>query len=470
MSENGGGERMGATTDAVIVAAGRGVRLGGAMPKQFLPLGERTIVAHSIDAFLAHPAIRRVVVAIGAGDAAAFAKAVGERSAAVCTVTGGETRQASVHAALAALDDDPPARVLVHDAARPFVSAALVDRVIAALDVHEAVVPGVPVADTLKRAAHAIVAETVPRDGLFAIQTPQGFHFPALLAAHRRMTAMATDDGGVMEAAGHAVALVEGERGNYKITTAEDLAAAQAAVRGVPVVGQGFDVHRLVPGGPLVLGGIEMDSDVRLSGHSDADVALHALTDAILGAIADGDIGLHFPPSDETWRGTASDRFLAFAAERVRQSGGEKPSTTEYLLEQIIFVIPQNQRSARLKARRAEAAAFRERFTRCGETRALAVGLTDVTVRTLPRSLEPELPDEWKEELIETPEGGTTGIKDTERGVEFIAVCSRKTVSDDRVAQVLDRQAKFEEFNERGDELTREFLNELKSEAKIIYR
>lgn len=154
----------------------------------------------------------------------------------------------------------------------------------------------------------------------------------------------------------------------------------------------------------------------------------------------------------------------------LRQAGGEKPSTTEYLLEQTIFVIPQSQRSARLKARRAEANAFKERFTRCGETRSLAIGLTDVTVRTLPRSLEPELPDEWKEELIKTPEGGTTGIKDTERGVEFLAVCSRKTVSDDRVAQVLDRQAKFEEFNERGNELQDEFLNELKSEAKIIYR
>jgi 2-C-methyl-D-erythritol 4-phosphate cytidylyltransferase/2-C-methyl-D-erythritol 2,4-cyclodiphosphate synthase len=314
---------MAATADAVIVAAGRGSRLGGALPKQFLPLGERTVVARSIDAFLGHHGIRRVVVAIGPGDEAAFAEAVGERAAAVRTVTGGETRQASVRAALAALADDAPARVLVHDAARPFVSPALVERVLAALDAHEAVVPGVPVTDTLKRAVNAVVAETVPRDRLYAVQTPQGFQYASLVAAHAQMTGMATDDGGVMEAAGHAVAMVDGERSNYKITTAEDLAAAEAAVRSVPVVGQGFDVHRLERGGPLILGGIEIDADIRLSGHSDADVALHALTDAILGAVADGDIGHHFPPSDAQWKGAASDSFLAFAADRVRASGGE---------------------------------------------------------------------------------------------------------------------------------------------------
>ena len=312
------------TLDAVIVAAGRGLRLGGALPKQFLPLGGRTVVARSLDAFLGHPSIRRVVVAIGAGDEALFAEAVGERVARVRTVTGGETRQASVKAALEALSDDPPARVLVHDAARPFVTAALIDRVAGALDLSAAVVPGVPVADTLKRVADGAVAATVPRDGLVAVQTPQGFHFAALLAAHQRMmTDMATDDGGVMEAAGHGVAVVEGERTNYKITTADDLAAAEAAVRCIPVVGQGFDVHRVEPGGPMILGGIAIDADMRLSGHSDADVALHALTDALLGAIADGDIGYHFPPSDMTWKGASSDRFLAFAAERVRAAGGE---------------------------------------------------------------------------------------------------------------------------------------------------
>ncbi len=154
----------------------------------------------------------------------------------------------------------------------------------------------------------------------------------------------------------------------------------------------------------------------------------------------------------------------------LREAGGEKPSTYEYLLEQVIFVIPDNQRKARLKQRMTEAEAFRQRFTRCGETKTLAVGQLDVTIRTLPRSLEPELPPVWKDELIKTPEGGTTGIKETERGVEFIAVCSRKTVSDDRVAQVMEREQKFEEFNKRGDELSEEFLAELKSKSKIIYR
>lgn len=154
----------------------------------------------------------------------------------------------------------------------------------------------------------------------------------------------------------------------------------------------------------------------------------------------------------------------------IRNSGGEKPTTNEYFLEQTIFVIPESQRAARLKARRAEALAFKANFTRCGETRRQAIGQTDVTVRTLPRTLEPELPEEWKDEIIGTAEGSTTGIKDTERGVEFIAVCSRKSVSDDRAAQVLERAQKFEEFNERGSEMSDAFFNELKSEAKIIYR
>ena len=314
---------MEGTTDALIVAAGRGLRLGGAVPKQFRPLGGRTVVARSLDAFLHHGAIRRVVVAIGAGDDAAFAAAAGPRLDRVKRVTGGDTRQASVAAALEALRHDPPDRVLVHDAARPFLTAGLIDRVIEALTLHAAVVPGVPVADTLKRAVDGVVSETVPREGLYAVQTPQGFHYAALRDAHASMTGTATDDGGVMEAAGYRVAMVTGERDNQKITTADDLAAAEATVRGVPAVGQGFDVHRLADGGPLVLGGIEIDAAQHLVGHSDADVALHALTDALLGAIADGDIGHHFPPSEAQWRGASSDRFLAFAAERVRASGSE---------------------------------------------------------------------------------------------------------------------------------------------------
>ncbi len=312
---------MAKITDAVVVAAGRGTRLGSAVPKQFLPVGGVAVVARSVDAFLHHPLIRRVVVAIGADDAAAFDAAIGSRRDAVITVTGGETRQASVAAALGALAADPPDNVLIHDGARPFVSAPLVGRVVGALEEASAVIPAVAVADTLKRVADGAVSATVPREGLAQAQTPQGFHFAALQAAHAAAADTLTDDAGLMEAAGHTVAVVDGERANYKITTADDLADAARAFA-VTTVGQGFDVHRLVPGGPLILGGLTLDSPVRLDGHSDADVALHALTDALFGAIGDGDIGHHFPPSDEKWRGAASDQFLAYACERVR-AGGE---------------------------------------------------------------------------------------------------------------------------------------------------
>jgi 2-C-methyl-D-erythritol 4-phosphate cytidylyltransferase/2-C-methyl-D-erythritol 2,4-cyclodiphosphate synthase len=238
-----------------------------------------------------------------------------------------------VRAALSALGADPPRFVLVHDAARPFVSAALIDRVADGLQTADAVIPVVPVADTLKRVEDGHITGTVSREGLARAQTPQGFRYAALVAAHDAVRAGATDDAAVMEAAGHRVAVVEGERTNDKITSADDLRAARAVLAAeepaaappnpVTVVGQGFDVHRLVPGGPLVLGGLVIDSPVSLAGHSDADVALHALTDALFGAIADGDIGHHFPPSDPQWGGAPSDRFLAFAADRVRARGGE---------------------------------------------------------------------------------------------------------------------------------------------------
>ncbi|MBJ3774448.1 bifunctional 2-C-methyl-D-erythritol 4-phosphate cytidylyltransferase/2-C-methyl-D-erythritol 2,4-cyclodiphosphate synthase [Acuticoccus mangrovi] len=304
--------------DAVVLAAGRGTRFGGDAPKQYLPLDGSTVLARALDAFLAHAAIRRVVAVIGAGDEGAFRAAVGPRADRVEVVTGGDTRQASVAAALAHLAVDPPERVLVHDGARPFLSAALIDRVARALDDADAVIPAVPVADTLKRIDHGRVAGTVPRDGLAQAQTPQGFRFAALRAAHAAMPGGATDDAMVMEAAGHPVRVVEGERTNHKITTPDDLPAARLTY---PAVGKGFDVHRLTPGGPLILGGLTLDAPFHLAGHSDADVALHAITDALFGAIGDGDIGHHFPPSDPAWKGAASDQFLAFAADRVRAAG-----------------------------------------------------------------------------------------------------------------------------------------------------
>lgn len=309
------------TIDAIVLAAGRGLRLGGATPKQYLDLAGRTVVARALDAFLDHPRVRRVVLVHGAGEEAVVAAAAGPRLARLALVIGGETRQASVAAGIAALAPDPPDHVLVHDAARPFVSAALVARVADALGAAAAVIPAVPVADTLKRVADGIVAGTVDRSALAQSQTPQGFRYATLVAAHATASAAgatATDDAALMEAAGVPVAVVAGERGNYKITTMDDLASARAALPLVPVVGQGYDVHRLLPGGTLHLGGLALDVGMHLAGHSDADVALHALTDALLGAIADGDIGHHFPPSEETWRGASSDRFLAFAAARAR--------------------------------------------------------------------------------------------------------------------------------------------------------
>jgi 2-C-methyl-D-erythritol 4-phosphate cytidylyltransferase/2-C-methyl-D-erythritol 2,4-cyclodiphosphate synthase len=299
--------------DAILVAAGRGTRLGGDIPKQYLPLGGRAVVARAAAPFLAHPWVRRVVVAINPSDAPLFEAAAPGLS----WVAGGETRQESVRAALESLAADPPSAVLVHDGARPFVSPALIDRVVAALAAAPAAIPVVPVSDTLKRIADGRVAGTVPRESLAGAQTPQGFHYRPLRAAHAAAPPGATDDAAVMEAAGHHVAVVPGERGNVKITTADDLSDARRLFA-LPAVGKGFDVHRLVPGGPLILGGLEIPFDQHLDGHSDADVALHALTDALFGAIADGDIGHHFPPSDPTWKGAASDQFLRFAATRVR--------------------------------------------------------------------------------------------------------------------------------------------------------
>jgi 2-C-methyl-D-erythritol 4-phosphate cytidylyltransferase/2-C-methyl-D-erythritol 2,4-cyclodiphosphate synthase len=310
------------TLDAIVLAAGRGLRLGGETPKQYLPLGGRTVVARALDAFLDHPRVRRTLLVHAAGDEGALEAAAGAaRIARVRLVVGGATRQESVAAALAALAADPPRHVLVHDAARPFASAALVARVADALAGADAAIPAVPVADTLKRVEGGRVAGTVDRTHLAQAQTPQGFSYPALVAAHEAAGQAATDDAALMEAAGVRVAVVAGERENFKITTADDLAAARAALPPVPVVGQGFDVHRLEPGGTLHIGGLALDAGMHLAGHSDADVALHALTDALLGAIADGDIGHHFPPSDPAWKGAASDRFLRFAAERAHAAG-----------------------------------------------------------------------------------------------------------------------------------------------------
>lgn len=312
---------------ALIVAAGRGQRFGPGAPKQYAPLAGQPILRRAAAAFAGHPRVDRVQVVIHADDRARYDAAVAGLDL-LPPVTGGATRQASVLAGLAALAADPPGRVLIHDAARPLVSGALIERVLAALATAPGALPALPVVDSLRRTEAGHVTGQVDRHGLVAAQTPQGFHFDAILAAHRQAadnhTGGQTDDVAVALAAGLDVAEVAGEEGNFKVTTAADLARAERALGAAWVtrVGSGFDVHRFGPGDHVMLCGVEVAHDAALVGHSDADVGLHAATDAILGAIGAGDIGQHFPPSDPQWRGAGSDRFLRHAVAEVAARGG----------------------------------------------------------------------------------------------------------------------------------------------------
>ena len=308
------------STAALIVAAGQGVRSGGNVPKQFALLAGKPMIAHSYAALATHPNIGRVIVAIGDGQEASLAAALGN----VAHVTGGATRRLSVRAGLEALAGDAPEHVLIHDAARPFLSAAVIDRLVAALETRDGAVPALPVADTLAR-GEGTLGQIVPRDGLQRIQTPQAFRFAAVLAAHRGWQGEEpTDDAQMVRAMGGKVALVEGDTMLEKITYPADFNAAEARhAAGMRVrSATGFDVHRLVEGELLWLGGVLIPHDKGLSGHSDADVALHAITDALLGTIAEGDIGTHFPPSDPQWRGADSAQFLEHAASLVASRGG----------------------------------------------------------------------------------------------------------------------------------------------------
>jgi 2-C-methyl-D-erythritol 4-phosphate cytidylyltransferase/2-C-methyl-D-erythritol 2,4-cyclodiphosphate synthase len=305
-------------TAALIVAAGQGLRSGSALPKQYAALAGKPMLAHSYAALSDHPAIERLLVAIGADQDAMLTAALGP----VASVTGGAARRDSVRAGLEALAADAPDYVLIHDAARPFLSAAVIDRLIAALETHEGAIPALPVADTLVRRS----GETVPRDDLYRVQTPQAFRFANILAAHRDWPegAEATDDAQMLKKSGYDVAIVQGDSMLEKITHPEDFAAAEARYGANLRVrsASGYDVHRLVAGEDLWLGGVKIDHDKGLSGHSDADVALHAITDALLGTIGDGDIGMHFPPSDPQWCGANSAQFLQHAASLIARRGG----------------------------------------------------------------------------------------------------------------------------------------------------
>jgi len=308
-------------TTALIVAAGSGTRAGGDLPKQFAPIAGKAVLAHAIDALIAHPAIDEVRVAIGAGQEVLYAEAIGDR-ALPAPVIGGATRRQSVANGLAAIDAD---RVLIHDAARPFLPGAVIDRLLVALDNARGAVPVLPVADTLAEAGESL-GPTVDRDRLARVQTPQAFHMHAIRAAHAAWDASreATDDAQIARAAGFAVATVEGSPLLDKLTYPADFAAAERRLNATMIsrTALGFDVHGFTEGDGLWIGGIRIPHRRALAGHSDADVGLHALTDALLGTIGDGDIGTHFPPSDPKWRGAPSHLFLTHARDLIAAQGG----------------------------------------------------------------------------------------------------------------------------------------------------
>ncbi len=310
------------TCAVLVVAAGRGQRFGGSLPKQYAPLKGELLLRRTLRAFSNHPKVTQVVVAIHPDDGAQFAEAAAGL-AKVTSVHGGAARQDSVRLGLEALVASPPDLVLIHDGARPMISAGLIDRVIEGLATAEGVLPVVPVVDTLKRVdAGGAVGETVPRENLARAQTPQGFRFAPILAAHRKFAGETlTDDAAVLERAGGRVVTVLGDETNIKVTTMDDLARLTASLSETRV-GQGFDVHAFGDGNAVMLCGLKVPHTHGMVGHSDADVALHAATDAILGAIGAGDIGQHFPPSDPKWRGAASHQFLRHAYDLLTARGG----------------------------------------------------------------------------------------------------------------------------------------------------
>lgn len=304
----------------VLVAAGKGVRIGGDLPKQYRLIGGKSVLRHTIEATLAELRIAETIIVVAEGDphiAALIADFDNIR-----TVTGGATRTASVKAGLAALQDNPPELVLIHDGARPFVRPAVIGGVIDALSTHHAAVPALPIADALK----SLDGASVNRETLRRVQTPQGFHYDKIWSAFVALSddASFADDIDVAHAAGLDIAFTQGDPNNFKVTYPEDFAKAEAmlATETYIATGTGFDVHRFTDGDVLWLCGVPIECGFTLLGHSDADAGLHAITDAILGALAHGDIGDHFPPSDPQWKGASSDKFLIYAIEKIAERGG----------------------------------------------------------------------------------------------------------------------------------------------------
>lgn len=346
---------------ALLVAAGKSERMQSDMPKPYLTVGDYALLRRTAKIFLSHPQVEGVRVVIRREHHPYYRKAVEGLTMFPCVI-GGQTRQESVLRGLESVAHRQPEYVLVHDAARPLTSHALISRVISALKDNAAVIPALPVADTIKRVSDGRVGETVPRENLYKVQTPQGFRFNTLLDAHRQFAGQAlTDDAAVIEKAGGTVVTVEGEIDNFKITTQNDIERMQTllSLHMETRTGMGYDVHQLrehdtdtpISRQNIKLCGVRIPFTHRLLGHSDADVGLHALVDAILGAIGDGDIGTHFPPDDLRWQGADSERFLLHAYELVRARGGEivhldvtliceKPKVSPYR-EQMVLHIAQ---------------------------------------------------------------------------------------------------------------------------------
>ncbi len=322
----------------LVVAAGRGARAGAGLPKQYRSLAGTTVLAHTLAALHRAAPEASLAPVIHPDDLELYRASIATLDASAARrlktpVFGGATRQDSVRAGLEALEADRenrPSIVLIHDAARVFASKALIERAIFAAIAHGAAIPGVAVTDTIKEIdADCSIASTPARERLRAVQTPQAFDFDLILSAHRKAAAAGanelTDDAAIAEWAGHRVHVFEGDAGNMKITSASDVSLAEARlIRDLQDIrtGQGYDVHAFGPGDHIWLGGVKIPHDHGLVGHSDADVLSHAITDALFGALADGDIGSHFPPSDPQWRGAASKIFLAAAAAAVRVRGG----------------------------------------------------------------------------------------------------------------------------------------------------
>ena len=331
---------------ALIVSAGRGRRIGGDVPKQYRELAGVPILRRTLNAVLNHPSVDAARVVIHPDDEDLYHTATVGLDI-LPPVFGGAERQDSVRLGLESLADLSPKLVLIHDSVRPFADPTVFDRVIDAISTTNGVIPAVPVADTLKRAEKNRITDTVDRADLWRAQTPQGFPFAKILAAHRSAKGQTlTDDAMVAEAAGLAVNIVPGAEANVKITTEEDLMRAEQSLgttSGETRIGIGYDVHKFTNGDHVTICGVDIPHSHSLEGHSDADVGLHAMTDAILGAVGAGDIGTYFPPNDPQWKGAASDIFLRHAVEKVRDMGGALQNLDITIICEAPKIVPNRE-------------------------------------------------------------------------------------------------------------------------------